>query len=449
MKKEMNYTIEFYRFMLAINFCLVHSLMVFPMFVFGSNVPFFYAGLDVIVPFMAFAGFFMMRGFLRDNPGAKLMGKTPGRQAWDYLKSRLFGIGPTYLVASIAGWLMINIWNGNRIIDWPIHLLNSIWELCGLQITGAGFGNPSVGTAWYPAEGAWPPVQMLGSPLWFISGIFVAGTMIYFLLAYNKNLFIGFIAPVTTLLFYGSHYLGQEQPMWYQITDLGGFHVAQGWPEMFVGLSLGCLCYVAVDNLKDKKWSNGMIWFLTIVQIIMTIIVWVRSWVPIFIPFGMYFNLGWASVHLMTFIFTFLVCLNVDKCTRCKVFSSKIWATPGRMAVYFYMLHWPLLYVVAMCLGMRGMDLSYITMDNMMEEMMPVYPKFIALFLITTVVALIVAYFFMKFDKAKIQPWLKGHPWYTREQAAMEDARIQAEKELMKERLAEQKALEAHMPKAE
>ena len=438
----MNYTIEFYRFMLAINFCLVHSLMVFPMFVFGSNVPFFYAGLDVIIPFMAFSGYFMMKGFVKQEESAKLMGKSAGRQAWEYLKARLIGLGPAYLVASLMGWLMINIWNGNRIIDWPIHLLNSIWEIFGLQITGAGFGNPSVGTAWYPEPGAWPPVQMLGSPLWFISGIFVAGTMIYFLLAYKKDLFLGFIAPVTALIFYGSHYLGQEQPMWYQVTDIGGFHVAQGWPEIFVGLSLGCLLYVAVDNLKDKKWSKGMIVLLTIVQIIMTIIVWVRSWVPIFIPFGEYFNLGWASVHFMTFIFTFLVLLNVDGCTRCKIFSSKIWATPGRMAFYFYMLHWPILYIVCMCLGMRGMDLSYITMDNMMEEMMPVYPKFIALFLITTVVSLVVAYFFMKLDHNKIQPWLKNHPWYTREQAAKED-------EIAKEKAAELKALLAEKAKAE
>ncbi len=437
MKKEMNYTIEFYRFMLAINFCFVHSMMVFPMFVFGSNVPFFYAGLDVIVPFMAFSGYFMMQGFARKEQTAKLMGKSASRQAWEYLKSRLIGLGPTYLVASLLGWLMINIWNGNRIIDWPIHLLNSVWELFGLQITGAGFGNPSVGEAWFPEPGAWPPVQMLGSPLWFISGIFVAGTMIYFLLAYKKDLFLGFIAPVFILFFYASHYMGHEQPMWYQVTDIGGIHIAQGWPEMFVGLSLGCLLYVAVDHLKNKKWSGGMIVFLTIVQIVMTIVVWVRSWVPIFIPFGEYFNLGWANVHLLTLIFTFLVLLNVDKCTRFKLFSSKIWATPGRMAVYFYMLHWPILYIVALCLGMHGLDLSYITMDNMMETMMGVYPKFIALFLITTVVSAIVAYFFMKLDKDHIQPWLKGHPWFTKEQAAIEDAAAKAEAEEGKRLLAE------------
>ena len=437
MKKEMNYTIEFYRFMFAINYCLVHSMMVFPMFVFGSNVPFFYAGLDVIVPFMAFSGYFMMKGFVRQEAASKAAGKSASQQAWEYLKSRIFGIGPTFLVASLAGWLMINIWNGNRLIDWPIHLLNSVWELFGLSITGAGFGNPSVGEAWFPEPGAWPPVQMLGSPLWFISGIFVAGTMIYFLLAKNKDLFLGFIAPVTTLAFYGSHYMGHEQPMWYQVTDLGGFHIAQGWPEMFVGLSLGCLMYVAVDRLKNKKFSNGMILFLTIVQIVMTLVVWIRSWVPIFIPFGMYFNLSWANVHLLTAIFTFLVLLNVDKCTRFKPFASKKWETPGRMAVYFYMLHWPILYIVCFILGMHGMDLSYITMDNMMEYYMSVAPKFLLLFLITTAISIVVAYFFMKFDKNKIQPWLRSHPWYTREQATEDDAEAAAEAKRVKALLAE------------
>lgn len=420
MTKARNYTIEFYRFMLAINFNLVHVLLVFPMFVFGSQVPFFAAGLDVIIPFMAFAGYFMMRGFVKQQETAKILKLSPQRQAWDHLKSRLIGLGPSYLVASLSGWVVLNIWNGTRLIDWPIHLLNSIYELCGLQITGAGFGNPSVGTAWFPEAGAFPPVQMLGSPLWFISGIFVCGYMIYFLLASNKNLFLGFIAPVSALVFYASRYLHNEQPMWYQVSNLGDLKIAQGWPHMFVGLSLGCLLFVAVDKLKDKKWSKSAIVGLTILQIVLTIVVFVRSWVPVFVPFGVYFNLGWGSVHLLTLIFTFLVLLNVDKCTRFKLFSSKIWATPGRLAFYFYMLHWPMLYVTAMVMGMRGLDLSYMNMDNMMEMLPSVIPQFIILFVASTVASLVVAYLFMKLDQKKIQPWLKSKPWYDKTQKALE-----------------------------
>ena len=432
MKKEMNYTIEFYRFMLAINYCLVHCLMVFPMFVFGSNVPFFYAGLDVIVPFMAFAGYFLMRGFEKQRPAAEKLGLSASRQAWNYLKDRLIGLGPTFLVASFAGFVMLNIWNRTPLADWFIHFLNAGFEWFGLQITGLGFGNPSVGTAWYPEPGAWPPVQMLASPLWFISGLFVCGYMVYFLLAYNKDKFIGFIAPVFTLFFYATQYMFQEQPMWYQITKIGDIRIAQGWPEMFCGLSLGCLLYVAVEKLKNKDFSKGMIGIMTVAQIICTLIVFIRSWVPVFIPFGEWFNLNWANVHLWTLLFTFLVLLNKDKCTRCKIFSSKIWATPGRMAFYFYMLHWPIIYIVALCLGMHNLDLSYITPDNLLDVFFDVLPQFLLLFVISMVISLIVAYFFMKFDKQKIQPWLRTKPWYSDAQKKLEAEEEAKVKEALK-----------------
>ena len=428
----MNYTIEFYRFMLALNYCLVHCLMVFPMFVFGSNVPFFYAGLDVIVPFMAFSGYFMMKGYEKQRPAAQKLGLSPSRQAWNYLKSRLISLGPAFVTASVGGFVMLNIWNRTPLKNWIIHFLNAIFEWLGLQITGLGFGNPSVGLAWFPEPGAWPPVQMLASPLWFISGIFVAGYMVYYLLAANKDRFIGFIAPVTALLFYSIHYLTGEQPMWYQLTTIGGIKIAQGWPEMFVGLSLGCLLYVAVEKLKDKKFSKGMLIFMTIIQIFGTLIVIIRSWVPIFIPFGVWFDMHWAAVHMWTLIFTFLVLLNKDYCTRCKIFSSKIWATPGRLAFYFYMLHWPIIYIVALCLGMHDLDLSYITMDNMMDYFMQVLPQFLLLFAITTVVALIVAYGFMKLDQNKIQPWLKNKPWYSEEQKEIEKAAFEKQTEFLK-----------------
>ena len=96
------------------------------------------------------------------------------------------------------------------------------------------------------------------------------------------------------------------------------------------------------------------------------------------------------------------------------------------------MLHWPIIYIVAMCLGMHGLDLSYITMDNMFDHFMAVLPQFLILFVVSLIVSLIVAYFFMKFDQNKIQPWLKTRPWYTDEQAKLEDEEEEKVKELLK-----------------
>ena len=51
--------IEFYRFMFAVNFVIVHGLMVIPIG-YLKGFPLFVSALDIIVPFMAFSGYFMM-----------------------------------------------------------------------------------------------------------------------------------------------------------------------------------------------------------------------------------------------------------------------------------------------------------------------------------------------------------------------------------------------------
>ena len=58
---------------------------------------------------------------------------------------------------------------------------------------------------------------------------------------------------------------------------------------------------------------------------------------------------------------------------------------------------------------------------------------FILLFVISLVASLIAAYFFMKLDQNKIQPWLKSKPWYSKEQRELE----KAEEEQIKKVLAQ------------
>ena len=47
-EKEMNYTIEFYRFMFAVNFVIIHGLMVIPIG-YLKGFPLFVSALDIIV----------------------------------------------------------------------------------------------------------------------------------------------------------------------------------------------------------------------------------------------------------------------------------------------------------------------------------------------------------------------------------------------------------------
>lgn len=406
MKKERNYTIEFYRAMFAINFVVVHCLMVFPIAYF-QGFPLYVSALDIIIPFMAFSGYFMMAGYKKKEAKGLLEGVSAGRQALEYLKTRLTALMPLALFANLLGFVAVNVWQGTPLKEWPVRLLNAVGEFSGLFIAGIGFGNPSVGM-W--GEGS-RVLQVANTPLWFISGIFVVGYFVYYLVAKNEKLFSYVIAPIAIVLFYGSNYQSGSVPMWYDLHSIGSFNYAMGIPLMFVGLSIGVLLWYPVEALKNKTFSKGMTAFLTVLQIILTFVVFARTWVPTTSAFGQYFNIGWVNVHLMSIAFSFLVLLNKDHCTRFPLFSSKIWAIPGRLALYVYSIHFPLITFTAMAMGLKGQVLSPETAGTLA-------PKLILMTVIVEVAAHVLGFAVMQFDQKVLQPWLKSSPWFSGEEKA-------------------------------
>ena len=395
MKKERNYTVEFYRAMFAVNFLIIHALMVFPIG-YLKGFPLFTSALDIIIPFMAFSGYFMMQGFKKQQASGEVAQKGAARIAWEYLKKRLIALLPLVILGNLMGFIAINMWEETPLIDLPVRFLNAIGEFLGLYISGIGFGNPSVGM-W--GEGV-RVIQSLNTPLWFMSGVFLVGYLVYFLLAYNEKLFSGLLAPASIIIFLASNYQNTTVPMWYDIHSIGDFHYAMGIPLMFMGLSIGVLLWYAIDALKGVKWSKGMVIFMTIVQIILTFVVFERTWVSLTSPVSAWFNLHWANVHIISIIFSFLVLLNVDKCTRFPLFASKIWALPGRLALYFYSIHFPVIVFVAMAMGFKGQVLSPETAGVLV-------PKLIIMAVVAFVVSAVLAWLIMQFDQKKLQPWLK------------------------------------------
>lgn len=402
--KERNYTIEFYRAMFAVNFVIVHCLMVAPVALL-NGFPLFVSGLDIIIPFMAFSGYFMMNGYKKKQAKGLLDNVYAGTQALDYLKVRLYALLPLTLFATLLGFVAKSLWAGVPLADWPVHFLNSVGEFFGLMIAGIGFGSPSVGM-W--GEGV-RVIQMCNTPLWFMSGVFLVGYIMYYMIAKNEKLFSYVIAPVVIILFYGSNYQASAIPMWYDIHSVGSFNYAMGIPLMFVGMAIGVLLWYPVNALKGKKFSKGFMAFLTVVQIILTIIMFWRTWVPVTTGIGQWFNLGWVNVHLLSVVFSFLVLLNVDGCTRFPVFSSKIWGVPGRMALYVYALHFPIIMFVMMAMGLNGQTLSAETAATLIPQQMLVT-------VISLVVSFVLGYIVMKFDQKKLQPWLKTSPWFAKEE---------------------------------
>lgn len=84
MKQERNYTIEFFRFMFAVNFVLLHVFILGPVRMGGT--PSFANGFDVIIPFMAFSGYFLMGHFKKQQAKGLTAQVPPSRQAWNYLE---------------------------------------------------------------------------------------------------------------------------------------------------------------------------------------------------------------------------------------------------------------------------------------------------------------------------------------------------------------------------
>lgn len=404
MKKERNYTIEFVRFVFAINFLLIHVYAIVPRVV-GATPP-FTSKLDTIIPFMAFSGFFLMQSFQKNHANSAVCQESAGRQAWLYLKSRLKSLMPLFVVTTALAGIGFLLIAKVPVIAWPKYFLDILCEFFGLQIVGYGYGNAFVG--FVPDRAAGIAGSMANGPLWFMSGIFICGYLIYYLLAKHRDRFVSFIAPVTILVYYGSCYMTNTLPMWTTAQYVGDFAVASGFLNMFCGMSLGVLMYVACDSVKGKTFTRGFKILLTVVQIICTALVMLRTWVSATNPIYEYLDFGWGVAYILSTIFTFLCVLNQDYFTRLPIFASKIWKVPGRLSMYIYVLHYPIILFVTRALGITtGMGDVYLEKINL-------------IFILSTVISIAAGYAVMIFEQKVFMPWLNTSPWFIKEEHTKE-----------------------------
>ena len=428
MQKERNYTIEFCRFMFAMNFITIHALQIFPLAYMGfimsaaADAYIFESAFDVILPFMIFSGYFMMHGFKKAQANGK--GDVPAHiQAWNYLKSRIKSLWPMMLIGMFAGWLGNGIWRGYTLAQYPEYLIACIGEFLGLQLSGIGMGNGFVGN-WYSTTAA--PLLLCNTPMWFISGVFLCGYAVYYLLAKDEHRFLSWTLPVVTVLFLGSCWINDTIPLWNVMLNIGDFTINTDLILMFIGLGLGCELWVAVDVLKDKKWSKGGKIALTIGQLISATVVMIRTWVSINSTFMQnYFNIGWGATMLFSIFFCFFILLDVDYISRCPIWHNKIWKVPGALSMYFYVIHFPVLIFTALAFGLKGSaERSMangvtvptpdgdITLGIITEQ--DAKTLFIVFF-VTIVISLILSYLLSILDKKVIQPWIAKEPWFEKE----------------------------------
>lgn len=399
MKKEKNYTIEFFRFMLAVNFLFLHIYYVYPVKM-GAD-PLFVTPTDIILIFAGFSGYFLMGNFKKRQAAnlEKHIEEKPGRMAWEYLKARFIGLWPLYLLAITLGIIATCVWRGIPFAGGVMWFINAIPEILGLHITGFGVGNGFLG---FVGEKPVPALMAVG-PLWFLSGIFVCGYLIYYLLAKHEEKFTSFWAPVIILLYWGSCCLNNVLPVWNDIYSLGSFSTFAGFIHTFTMMVAGALLWIPVNNLKDKVFSKGMKAIFAIAQFFCIALIMFKSWVSCDSPIGVLLNVGWPATFVYCLIFMFLTLLNQDIVTRCPIWANRIWAVPGKMALYIYALHYPIISIVMTAMGIVDAQTWTANVD-----------RIIILLAITVVATLILSFLVMKLDEKIIQPWLKTKPWFAK-----------------------------------
>ena len=389
MKKERNYTIDFYRFLFALGFVFGHIAIVSTRSFFNTTSSFTF-GFDTLLVFIALAGYFLMDNFKRQQQASIDNKIPPVTQAWTYLKGRIRGMGPWFLLANLLGFIALRIWKQTPILQWFDAFLNHLGEFFGLMLTGFGMGTPFDGMfGEAPAE-----IIFLCQPVWFISGLFICSYLLYFLLARNEKVAVGIIVPFTTILFWGSLYITGKTPNWPLFWNLGDFTINLGLIDMFCSLGIGCVIWTAVNALKDKKFTKPVTVVLTIVQAFFMLFIPFRTLVPLNLP-GNPFTFNWGPAYIICVLFTFLLVLNKDGAT--KVLNHKVFGYLGGLAMYVYMLHWPFIIGV------------YAVAPSLAENM----PLYILIVVVLSFATSILAFSLNK----KLQAWLRSEPWFVKETA--------------------------------
>lgn len=247
-----NYTIEFYRFITIILIAIFHfGIQYTGKFHWPKGG---YLGVEF---FFILSGFFLMK---EANKNEKIKEKSYSKLSVNFLLNKLKRLYPDYLLIILI-FLFCDIFKDRLfsvkyIFSW---LYKSMWELLFLH----DFGIPNI--------------YMSVTSTWFLSSLVINSYLIYYLIIKNKDLFVGFIAPITVILIY-AYASRRYGSLSIQAEYSGIFYGAllRSWADICMGV-LTYNFYSFVDkylehekNINEQKYKK-IIFLLNFIELYMII----------------------------------------------------------------------------------------------------------------------------------------------------------------------------------
>lgn len=365
-KKRKNTAIEFWRIFFAIAIVGYHvgtimskttSTGVNGYFMSASN---WWAGAgEILFVFTLTAGYFMVSHFKRLQQEKKYTERSASSRAWEYLWGRIKNLLPVLVFGYLFGLVVAKFYFGYAWGDVLNITINGLWEFLGLHAAGL--------------RGA-TSVMVGNGALWFISAMFLCSYFLYWGLCKSEDKTSGLFAPLT-FVFLGGWWCftgtRASQMGWSSIgsqitastgvtgsvaagTGILGFN--NGFLFVLLGMVGGMLIYYLVQKLKEHKFTPAGKASLTFLYVIVAgLLVWYTIYPDTT------FHLERWTVHLLCIMLVTLTLLGIDGISKLlnNDKTYPLFNYLGNMALYLYMIHYPIILLVLMIAGKNNPGTIY------------------------------------------------------------------------------------------
>ena len=367
-KKQRNVAIELWRFIMAIAIIGFHAGCIIARscnettgyFMEVSN--WFFGSSETLLVFTVTAGYFMAAHFTKRKNDPAYMSRSAASRAWEYTAARIKTLLPVLIIGYIIAIVVCTsfYYPDYKTQDVLVMIVNSIWEFLGFHAAGLR----STGNEFFNLNG----------PLWFISGMIIAGYFMYWALCKNEDVFSGFVTPLLAIFFAGWWcFTGTRasQTAWStfgaQTTSTNGMGGSatdatatigfnNGIIFIVIGMLIGVMVFYMVRSLSAREFSKGAKAALTVLNVVVSaLLLWYILWQPT------YFKLERWTVAFLCIALITLSLLNRDYLTAAlnnKVTNS-IFGYLGSISLYIYMLHYPVVIATLRILGHNTPETIY------------------------------------------------------------------------------------------